>query len=83
PFEAAYGQKPQRVLDLVSLPQEARASDDCEAFADHICRRVKEFEEAGMVLLYLRKEKYPKRTYHKLKARKFGPGKVLKKICSN
>ncbi|GAV79757.1 hypothetical protein CFOL_v3_23220, partial [Cephalotus follicularis] len=33
--------KPQDVFDLVPLPQEARVSDDGEAFADHI-RRVHE-----------------------------------------
>ncbi|XP_059635346.1 uncharacterized protein LOC132277510 [Cornus florida] len=36
PFEAAYGLKPQHVLDLVPLPQEVKVSDDGEAFADHI-----------------------------------------------
>ena len=33
-FKAAYGLKPQHVLDLVPLPQEARVSDEGEAFAD-------------------------------------------------
>ncbi|OMO99805.1 hypothetical protein CCACVL1_03618 [Corchorus capsularis] len=66
PFEAAYRLKPQHVLDLVPLPQEAR-----------------EFEEGNQVLVYLRKERFPKGTYHKLKNRKFGPCKVLKKISSN
>ncbi|EOY14324.1 Uncharacterized protein TCM_033704 [Theobroma cacao] len=36
PFEDAYGLKPQRVLDLVPLPQEARVSDARELFADQI-----------------------------------------------
>ncbi|GAV82741.1 LOW QUALITY PROTEIN: hypothetical protein CFOL_v3_26192, partial [Cephalotus follicularis] len=82
PFEAAYGLKPQHILDLVPLPQEARVSDDGEAFVDHI-RRVheEEFEEADMVLVHLRNERYPKETYHE--------GKVVwtmqsvKKIGSN
>ncbi|OMO60008.1 hypothetical protein CCACVL1_24467 [Corchorus capsularis] len=41
PFEAAYELKPQHVLDLVPLPQEARVSDKGEEFADHI-RKVHE-----------------------------------------
>ena len=32
PFKAAYGIKRQHILDLVSLPPEARFSDDSEAF---------------------------------------------------
>lgn len=107
PFEAAYGLNPQHVLDLVPLPQEARVSDDGEAFADHVKkvheevkeaikasnesyasavnqhRRVKEFEEGDMVLVHLKRNRFPKGTYHKLKSRKFGPCKVLKKISSN
>lgn len=107
PFEAAYGLKPQHVLDLVPLPLGTRVSDDGEAFADHIRRvheevkaalktnneiyantanlhrRIKEFEEGDLVLVHLRKERFPKGTYHKLRSRKFGPCKVLKKISSN
>ena len=33
-FKAAYRLKPQHVLDLVLLPQEARVSDEGEAFVD-------------------------------------------------
>ena len=107
PFEAAYGLKPQHVLDLVPLPPEARVSDDGVAFAEHIQQvhqevrealktsneayavaanqhcRAKEFEEGDMVLLHLRRERVPKGAYHKLKPRKIGPCKVLKKISSN
>lgn len=32
PFKAAYGLQRQHILDLVSLPPEARFSDDSEAF---------------------------------------------------
>lgn len=107
PFEAAYGLKPQHVLDLVPLPQEAKVSNEGELFADHIRkiheevkaalkasnaeysftanqhRRKQEFEEGDQVLVHLRQERFPKGTYHKLKSRKFGPCKVLKKISSN
>ena len=46
PFEVAYGLKPQHVLDLVPLPQEARVSDDREAFAEHIRSIHKEVQDA-------------------------------------
>ncbi|OMO50971.1 reverse transcriptase [Corchorus capsularis] len=106
PFEAAYGLKPQHVLDLVPLPPEARVSGKGEEFLDHIRRvheevkaalkdsnvaysseankhrRQQEFEEGDQVLVYLRKERFPKGTYHKLKNRMLGPCKVLK-ISSN
>ncbi|KAH7578446.1 hypothetical protein JRO89_XS01G0382900 [Xanthoceras sorbifolium] len=61
PFEATYGLKPQTVFDLVPLPQNTRVSDEGEAFAEHI-RAIHE-----------ERERFPKGTYHKLKARKFGP----------
>ncbi|CAL8155920.1 unnamed protein product [Prunus armeniaca] len=107
PFEAAYGLKPQHVIDLVPLPQEMRVSDEGEGFADHVKRvheevktaikasnesyaaaanqhrRLKDFEEGDMVLVHLRRDRFPKGTYHKLKSKKFGPCKVLKKISSN
>ncbi|EOY08377.1 Uncharacterized protein TCM_022739 [Theobroma cacao] len=107
PFEAAYGLKPQHVLDLVPLPQEARVSNEGKLFADHIRkiheevkaalkasnaeysftanqhRRKQEFEEGDQVFVHLRQKRFPKGTYHKLKFRKFGPCKVLKKISSN
>nr|CAD1844162.1 unnamed protein product [Ananas comosus var. bracteatus] len=107
PFEAAYGLRPQHVLDLVPLPPEARVSDDGEAFAEHIHRiheevraaiqasndsyaaaanqhrRRKDFEEGDMVLVHLRRERFPNGTYHKLKSKKLGPCKIIKIISSN
>ena len=46
PFEAAYGHKPQYVLDLVPLPQEVCHSEDVEAFANHIWRIHEEMRAA-------------------------------------
>ncbi|KAJ0053427.1 hypothetical protein Pint_01090 [Pistacia integerrima] len=77
-FETAYGLKPQHVLDLVPSPQEARVSDEGEAFVNHI-RKIheEEFEEGDQVLVHLRQEQFPKGTYHKLKSKKFGPCKEV------
>ena len=44
---------------------------------------VKGFEECEMVLVHLKREKFPIKTYHKLKSRKFGPCEVLKNIWLN
>ncbi|GAV67455.1 hypothetical protein CFOL_v3_10960, partial [Cephalotus follicularis] len=82
-FEAAFGFNPQNVLDLVPLPQKARVSEDGKAFAEHVRNSLWEFAKGDLVMVYLRKERYPKGTYHKLKSRKIGPCKILKKISSN
>lgn len=37
-FEAAYGHKPQHLLDLVSLLEEMQVSENAEAYAEHIKR---------------------------------------------
>ncbi|CAB4295196.1 unnamed protein product [Prunus armeniaca] len=45
-FEAAYGLKPQHVLDLVPLPQGMRVSNEGEGFANHMKRVHEEVKAA-------------------------------------
>ena len=48
-----------------------------------LSKREVNFEVSDLVLAHLRKERFPKRQYNKLKFRKIGPCRILRKFSAN
>ena len=46
-------------------------------------KRAVNFEVEDLVLAYLRRERFPRREYNKLKFKKIGPCKILRKFSAN
>nr|GMC51128.1 putative nucleotidyltransferase, Ribonuclease H [Ipomoea batatas] len=46
-------------------------------------RRQQVFQVGEQVLIYLRKERYPASTFHKLSPKKYGPFEIVRKINDN
>nr|GEW80032.1 serine/threonine-protein kinase TIO-like [Tanacetum cinerariifolium] len=81
-FSVVYQKPPNHTLDLVPLPKipvsNAKYKEDRDKH-----RRTKIYAEGDLAMVHLRKERFPVGIYNKLKKKKIGPCRILKRINDN
>ncbi|GKB30754.1 RNA-directed DNA polymerase [Tanacetum coccineum] len=82
PFEIVYKTSPRHMVDLVDLP--GKKNVQAKGIVEEVqAIHEKLFQVGDEVMVFLRKERFPVRTYSKLQPNKYGQYKILRKINVN